>query len=827
MPKLIIDSRPIEVPAGTKVIEAAERLGIMIPRFCFHPALGSVGACRVCAVKFLEGPVKGVQMSCMIDAKDDMVVSTMDEEAVDFRRHVIEWLMLNHPHDCPVCDEGGHCLLQDLTVSGGHGRRRYLGNKRTHRDQQLGPLVQHEMNRCIQCYRCTRYYQEFCGYRDLGVMQSASRVYFGRYREGTLENPFSGNLIDICPTGVYTDKPSRFTGRRWDFERTPSLCIHCSLGCHTTVSVRYRRVVRQEARFSNSVNGYFICDRGRYGFSYGDLAGRPRRDRMDGKEAPPGDALLKVAQELDTISKKYGPGSIACMGSPRSSIETLAVLKQLCRLKGWPAPAFWTEASRSVKVRSAASRLEPELAVSLREIEKADFILALGVDPVNEAPMLALALRQARRRGGKVVLIDPRPVQLPFEFEHLPASPEAIHYCLGTLLQHAVDRDAAASLGPEAKALLDALPDKDLPQQASIEALAPIVRQSRFPVIVCGTEVVAGVLPDLAADAALLLQRANKQAGLFYVLPGANAFGAALLGGDGRSLEDILAGIEKGKIKALVLVENDPLAQFSDRQRLEGALEQLDLLVAMDYLNTLSAQRADIFISTATVFESGGTYINQEGRAQRFPAAYCGGPSIAQTGAGTHPPRTFQAEIPGGDIAPAWSTLATIAGITLDPLPQSFLQNTHPLFAELPAADDFPDEGVRLLAEGNRADAFQMDRAAFGGFKSPGSDMQVLLVEQIFGTEELSAYAPCLTALAPMPAAFIHSIDAHRFDLADGDMVTLHTERGALTVTLRVQERMAAGVLVLPRHRRLAWQIFMAGQMKLSSNQIHKADEVK
>jgi NADH-quinone oxidoreductase subunit G len=191
MPTLTIDNRKIDVPAGTKVIEAAERLGIMIPRFCFHPALGSVGACRVCAVAFKEGPIKGIQMSCMIDAQAGMVVSTTDAEAVDFRRHVIEFLMLNHPHDCPVCDEGGHCLLQDLTVAGGHGLRRYRGLKRTHNNQDLGPLVQHEMNRCIQCYRCSRYYQQFTGYRDLGVMGIGSRVYFGRSASGVLESPFS------------------------------------------------------------------------------------------------------------------------------------------------------------------------------------------------------------------------------------------------------------------------------------------------------------------------------------------------------------------------------------------------------------------------------------------------------------------------------------------------------------------------------------------------------------------------------------------------------------------------------------------------------------
>ena len=257
MPKLIIDDREIEVAPKTMVIEAAAQLGIMIPRFCYHPALGSVGACRVCAVKFLEGPLKGIQMSCMVAAQDGMVVSTTDAEAVDFRKHVIEWLMLNHPHDCPVCDEGGHCLLQDMTVSGGHGIRRYAGRKRTYIDQYLGPLVQHEMNRCIHCYRCARYYQEFTGYRDLGVMRNANRTYFGRFQDGILESPFTGNLCDICPTGVYTDKPSRFFGRRWDYQRNPALCINCSLGCHTVASVRYREVKRQEARFSEAVNGYF------------------------------------------------------------------------------------------------------------------------------------------------------------------------------------------------------------------------------------------------------------------------------------------------------------------------------------------------------------------------------------------------------------------------------------------------------------------------------------------------------------------------------------------------------------------------------------------
>ncbi len=307
MPKLTIDNRSIDVPPGTKVIDAAEQLGIMIPRFCYHPALGSVGACRVCAVKVLEGRAKGIKMSCMLDAEDGMVVSTTDAEAVDFRRYVIEWLMLNHPHDCPVCDEGGHCLLQDMTVSGGHGLRRYQGPKRTHSDQDLGPLVQHEMNRCIQCYRCVRYYREYTGYEDLGVMGIGNRVYYGRFQEGTLESPFAGNLIDVCPTGVYTDKPSRFKGRRWDFERTPGLCIHCSLGCAITVDARYREVVRHEARFNPAVNGHFICDRGRYGYSYASAADRPWQAAVHGQPIDGPTALQTAGERLGARGRRTRP----------------------------------------------------------------------------------------------------------------------------------------------------------------------------------------------------------------------------------------------------------------------------------------------------------------------------------------------------------------------------------------------------------------------------------------------------------------------------------------------------------------------------------------
>ncbi|MFA5109941.1 MAG: NADH-quinone oxidoreductase subunit NuoG, partial [Desulfobaccales bacterium] len=680
MPKLIIDCLKVEVPEGVNVLEAAERLGIMIPRFCYHPALGSVGACRVCAVMFLEGPVKGVEMSCMTKAADGMVVSTTHPEAMEFRRYVIEWLMLNHPLDCPVCDEGGHCLLQDETVSGGHSLRRYPGPKRTYQDQYLGEFVQHEMNRCIQCWRCRRYYQDFTGYRDLGAMQIGNRTYFGRFADGALESPFAGNLIDICPTGVFTDKPSRFIGRRWDFERGPSLCLHCSLGCNTVASAKYREVVRLEARLHEQVNGYFICDRGRYGFAYAGLPERPRRVRLGGNEVPWEEAVQAAAQGLAQISRTYGAGAVACLGSARNSLETQGALKLFCRTHGWRDPQFFWDLALERKVTAAVARLDGRLAVSLRQIEAADFIVAVGADPVNEAPMLALAMRQAQRRGATVVVLDPRPVSLPCGFEPLAVPPGHLEAALGALIKGAISAQVAG-LSPAARAFFDALPESYPPEPAPAAQLrewAAVLGRSRKPVLVCGTDIVRETTPSFAADAALLLQQAGKAAALFYLLPGANAFGAALVaapadpaaagspgqwpwgpaglgeplgpGAPALNADQILAGIDRGEIKALVLVESDPFWQSGDAERVARALERLELLVVVDYLASPALARAHVVLPSIPGFErTAASFVNQEGRLQAALPVHLGGTPLAQISPDVHPSRTFLNYVPGSD----------------------------------------------------------------------------------------------------------------------------------------------------------------------------------
>jgi NADH-quinone oxidoreductase subunit G len=812
MPKLTIDHRSVEVPAGTKVIEAAERLGIVIPRFCYHPALGSVGACRVCAVQFVDGPLKGVHMSCMVDARDGMVVETGAPEAVDFRRQVIEWLMLHHPHDCPVCDEGGHCLLQDLTVAGGHGRRRYRGLKRTYPDQDLGPLVQHEMNRCIHCYRCVRYYQEVTGYRDLGVLQIANRTYFGRRRSGTLSSPFAGNLIDLCPTGVYTDKPSRFRGRRWDFERAPGVCLHCSLGCHTLVSCRYREVVRLEARFSAVVNGWFLCDRGRYGFAYANLPERPRAPRVSGAPADVAQALEEARRRLAALR----PAAVALMVGPRSPLETLGALKQAARRRGWRPPLAVLPPVAAGPVARAAARLERDLAVSLGEVETADAILVAGADPLNEAPLLALALRQARRRGAALVVIDPRPVRLPCEFRHLPAAPADLPRSLAMVLRGALASEDLAAADAALRDWHAALPAA-FPGSPEAEAAA-MLAGGRRPLIVCGTATVDARLPDLAADGARLLQAAGRRAGLFFLLPGPNAYAAGQRpDGAAANLEALVAQIETGEVRALVAVEVDPRRHFPDPARLARALERLDLLAVLDHLDTPTGRQAHIFLPTATPFESGGAWVNQEGRLQAAPPAHAGGTPLAQVSGGSHPPRAYDAGLPGSDPRPAWDWLAGLCG---DPLPDDLRAGRRDAWNRLadeaffqylpPDPGSLPEDGLRVLPEAS-PDAPRAWTPLPAPEPPSGEGLVILLTETTFGSEELSREAACLETLEPAAGLTVHPAEAARLGAAPGDPVVIDPQGAALTVPLTVDAATARGVGVLPRHRGIAWQPFEGG----------------
>jgi len=819
MPSLTIDNIAVQVPAGTRVIDAAEQLGIMIPRFCYLKVLGAVGACRMCAVHFVNGPVKGVEMSCMIEAEDGMVVSTSDAEAVDFRRQVIEWLMVNHPHDCPVCDEGGQCLLQDETVSGGHGIRRYPGLKRTYRDQYLGPFIQHEMNRCIHCYRCARFYREYAGYRDFGVLQIGNRIFYGRYDDGALESPFAGNLVDICPTGVFTDKPARYRARRWDMQRSPSVCIHCGIGCNTVASGFHREIIRQEARENWLINGSFICDRGRFGIFYANQLERPRQPRMKGSKVDWETVLGEAARELQKIVAEQGPQALAVLASTRTSFETMFFLEQSCRSLGNVPLKFFTDQPLENRIRRAAIRLNEHLAISLAEVEQADFIMVVGVDPVNESPLLALALRQAFRKGATVAVIDPRPVSLPLEFTLLTVPPAELSAISGKLVHQALGEKDAGMLDDRSRRFYDILVSENSrqgPFLAESEQICEKISTCKRPVIICGTGIVTGEMPDFAADLAGLLFRVKGQCGLYYVMEGPNAFGAVMFNDENTiDFPGLLDAITKEEIKGLLVVEADPFHDFCDRQQLEKSLDRLDLLLCLDYLPSELSRRSHILCPTTTHFETGSHFVNQEGRLQFATAVHeCESP-LSQDTEGRHPRRDYTRPGEEYNPRPAWRILQDLCG-----------RITGHQSSGRSDGDNLQDEirkRLQKLHQGESGASYHPATPIPPRVKENNGALELILAERLFGTEELFSYSdPVADTVQEEPLALMHYKDAVRAGLNNGDMVTLHLDRGVLRLRLATTVNMAQGCLVVPRHRDLNWQQVKSRQELLDLCRIEK-----
>src|ERR671923_1586872 len=328
-----VDGQPFEVDSRTHLLHACLSLGFDLPYFCWHPAMGSVGACRQCAVKQFkdEHDTQGrIIMACMTAAANGTRIAIEDPEARAFRASVMEWLMINHPHDCPVCEEGGECHLQDMTLMTGHTYRRYRFEKRTHRNQDLGPFINHEMNRCIECYRCVRFYREYAGGRDLDVFGAHDHVYFGRHADGILENEFSGNLIEVCPTGVFTDKTlkAHYT-RKWDLQTAPSICVHCSLGCNTIPGERYGLLRRMLNRYNDQINGYFLCDRGRFGYAFVNSPQRIRQPLLCSEGSSTAEPVTKEGA-LEYVASVLSDGSrVIGIGSPRASLEANFALRTL------------------------------------------------------------------------------------------------------------------------------------------------------------------------------------------------------------------------------------------------------------------------------------------------------------------------------------------------------------------------------------------------------------------------------------------------------------------------------------------------------------------
>jgi NADH-quinone oxidoreductase subunit G len=692
------------VPEGKNLLEACLSLGFDLPYFCWHPAMHAVGACRQCAVKQFKDAqdTRGrIVMACQTAAEEGVRISIDDPEAAAFRSRVVEWLMVNHPHDCPVCDEGGECHLQDMTVMTGHTYRRYRFSKQTWRNQDLGPLVNHEMNRCIECYRCVRFYRDTAGGRDLDVFGWHDDVYFGRHEDGTLESPFSGNLVEVCPTGVFTDKTLKehYT-RKWDLQTAPSVCVHCGAGCNTIPGERYGTLRRIRNRFNGQVNGYFLCDRGRYGYEFVSSGGRILRPlaRAEGgtlQPVAPDEALRRVAQVLGA------PGKAVGIGSPRASLESNFALRALVGADGFAAGLSDAE----LRLATAAAemlRRGPARSPSLKDVESADAVLVLGEDVTATAPRLALSLRQsvlvkgiALARSLGIPRWDDAAFREVMQKDFAPLfiatpdatplddvaagvrrrAPEAIAR-LGFAVAHAIDSAAPA---------ISDLSDED---RAAAESIAAALCAAERPLVVsgpgCGSE---AVLRAAAAVAWALCAKALP-AHLCLTAPECNTMGVALAGG--ASLAEAAAALQSGA-ETLIVLEND-LYRRAPAAEVDALLAAARHVIVIDHTPTRTTAKAEIVLPAATFADGSGTLVSFEGRAQRF----------------------FRVFPPQGDVQDSWrwlgEAMAAASRAEENPWPTlaaavAALVQAMPLFApvaEIAPAADFRVAGARLPRQPHR-----------------------------------------------------------------------------------------------------------------------------
>ena len=634
MATIHVDGKEYEVDGADNLLHACLSLGLDIPYFCWHPALGSVGACRQCAVKQYQNKddTRGrLVMSCMTPATDDSYISIDDEEAKAFRESVVEWLMINHPHDCPVCEEGGHCHLQDMTVMVGHNKRDYRFTKRTHRNQYLGPFIAHEMNRCIACYRCVRFYRDYAGGEDLGVFGAHDNVYFGRAQEGVLENEFSGNLTEVCPTGVFTDQThsSRYN-RKWDMQFAPSVCQQCSLGCNISPGERYGELRRIENRYNGTVNHYFLCDRGRFGYGYVNRKDRPRQALLvseQGATKPLSvDGALDAAAGMLSAAKR-----VIGIGSPRASVEANYALLELVGEENFSTGMAEPEQAL-VEQAIEILRDGPVPTPSLRDIERYDAALVLGEDVTQTAPRIALALRQAVKARAERMAESKRLFQWQAEavqnigqkdrdplyissFDRTRLD-DIARQCwrgpvedqarLGFAVAHYIDSAAPAPDGLDHDT-------ETLARQVAKDLLA-----AEKPLVVSGTTAGSRELLLAASNIAKALKKQGKDAAISLVVPEANSMGVALLGG--MAAETALQQLADGQADAVVVLDNDLYRRVAS-SLVDAALTKAKTIV-LDHQNTPTARHADYILPGASFAEGDGTLISNEGRAQRFFQVY-------------------------------------------------------------------------------------------------------------------------------------------------------------------------------------------------------------
>ncbi len=780
MVSLTIDGRPIDVPKGTLIIRAAEALGTVIPRFCDHPLLDPVAACRQCLVE-VEGQRKPMT-ACSTTVMPDMVVRTQltSDMARKAQEGQLEFLLINHPLDCPQCDKGGECPLQDQTLAHGPPDTRMIDQKRRYeKPLPISSLIALDRERCVLCARCTRFSKEIAGEPFIELFERGALEQVAIYEDQPYHNYFSGNITQICPVGALTSTSYRFNARPFDLRTTPSICNHCSAGCNLRVDTRRGEIQRQLARDNMAVNEMWTCDRGRYAFEYVHAGERLRFPTVRGERGGPEPAswpaaLQRAADALSAALDEGGPSTVGVLTGGRLTDEDAYAVSRYARDVLGTDNVDFRLAPRTDEERDVLAAVSGTRSATYEDVENADVVVVAGLDAKEEVPILHLRLRKAWRRNRlKIVVVGP---------------------WLGSLDGMAW-RWIPTGVGDEGRVLAAlARRDGSVPGLEAIdEALGANPGDAR--VVVLAGERLSTSPGALRAAAALAAQRGGRfawvprrngargavDAGLVPgLLPGGRTLAEPgpvatvwnrLPQGPGMDARQVLEAAADGRIKVLHLIGVDPARDFEDPALARRALERVDTVIVQDLLPTETSRYADIILPAASAAERVGSFTTWEGRRQPFDQA-------------------VPAE---GLVQRDWDILRQLARVLGVDLGWETEQDVRREAAPLMAAEHDPGAALAAVAEG-------LDPAALGaGPAELDGQLDALLVPTLLGQSEMLLGAKELLDTAPAPVAHVADSDARRLGLVDGAATVLSGPGGSVTLPLRVSAAVAPGTVVLPR----------------------------
>ena len=745
---LTIDGKEVTVPAGTLIIRAAEQLGIEIPRFCDHPLLAPAGACRQCYVQ-VEGQPK-LATSCTVAVAPGMVVHTQNTSdlAHDAQVANLEFLLLNHPLDCPICDRGGECPLQDQALSFGPGDSRFREAKRVFpKPVPLSPLVNLDRERCILCARCTRFCDEISGDRFLELFERGAGERVSIAAGQDFASPFSGNTIQICPVGALTATPYRFVARPFDLSSVDSVCPHCSAGCNVKVDVRRGEVVRQLARDNYEVNDAWLCDKGRFAFRFPDARDRITTPLIRDRGLEPasfGEVLTQIARWTDGAR-------VAILTGGRLMDEDYYALSKLARTVFHTNDLDHRRAQGSDRAERVAAGAP--MRVTYRDLERASAILVVGLDAEQEVPILHLRLRKAARHGAKIWVLHPRRTRLHDVAAHVLCAPG----------------DEGRLLAGGADAVLD-------------DALTALREAGDAGVVIAGErEGAADAAFPLAAEAGArftyVTRRANDRGALRAgvhpaLLPGGRtleesedverAWGPLLNREPGRGTVDILRACAARQVDVLFCIGIDPLRDLPDAMLARKALQNVPTVVVQSLELGDLEPYANAFLPAAPFLEKDGHVTTWEGRGQRLrPIRGAQGISLADW-------EIFasMALACGGDLGfESLDELHAEMGFLLVPRPVGLMWSPGP--SRVPALDG---DGLLLFTYPLLVDE--------GRLSERSNELKAALEEQ--------------------PFVEVHPGDAADAGIVDGARVIVATEAAEAELPVRVTDHVAAGSAFVP-----------------------------